>query len=100
MNIIKNAKKVRGFDTSVIPSLNKTQKEYIADYQRRLKERNPATFPTHSDYLIYFKYIMLKNANRFKNKSNRIKYIPWLSKVRKNYEDMAEANYNKYLELK
>jgi hypothetical protein len=98
MNYNTEARKVTGFNTSVIPKVSREDREYLADYNRRSDDKDLLNNPTSKENKRYFRIVMLTNANRFATKA---KYTPSLfgilRKMKLNYEDVAEANYLAYL---
>ena len=96
----KEARKVKRFDTSVIPELSSNQKAWLKDYNRRSDSKKFEDKPSAAENKKYFMTVMLQNANRFKFLASMTPNVIGLRKVKKNYEDNAEANYNAYLALK
>lgn len=96
-NYHSEARKVAGFDTSVITPISEDQKEYLKEYSKRLNDKDLSNNPKASENLKYFAHVMLSNANRFKHLAEVTEGEDDLSvKVRTNYEDVAEANWLAY----
>ena len=96
----KEAREVKGFDTSVIKAMTEEEKAYLEDYNRRVSDDNLLNNPTANENLKYFSHQMLFNANHFKSVAENIEGDGEMSKrMRKNFEDVAEANWNAYIDI-
>ena len=90
----KEARQVIGFNVDIIPAMTKKEREYLDDYNARVEDKNPLNNPTSKENKRYFSLTMLSNANYFAKKSKSL----WaFGKVKKNYQDTAQANYLAYL---
>lgn len=97
------AREVAGFDCSVIPAMTDEQKAYLADYRKRVNDDDKSNDPQANEDMKKFAHVVLETANHFKDLSDALDpegKEAIYKKVDLNFEDQAEANYLRYLELK
>lgn len=95
------ATKVKWFDTSVIEAMTVEEIQYLNHYDERVEDKNPYNNPWQDENIKMYALTYKRQANDFKRMAENLEPKSAIeTKVDLNYEDMAEANWLRYLELK